>query len=364
MTRLGKMGRLTREMREGLNVRLRCASAAAETMEDKSRRQVGLHCGEVLKSSPNDGTAAVWGAQSPRLWWSAPPPTTSWHILYFLLDERKQSARRRLPHARVLPGTKNPRLRRNDAVGSATVPVALAGVPPASRMSWTIHQSVGIRTVPRFSARRRKQRSRRPRSPNATAWLRLRRGLGEVLRQLKAQFAGFNLDGLRNLAGVQPPERRVGPGTKARLRRAQTVAGAPPKREVAEAPIKVNQTKSNQIKPARVGAGWIVQQPRKDGENAEGVVVVPLLRLIAAVPLALRESSRIEVNQAESNLIKPNQTCEDRDWSGQRTVVRGERGRRVLSQSRRGKVGGDSVDPWLSPQEIEFRLDGVSPYQL
>jgi hypothetical protein len=64
---------------------------------------------------------------------------------------------------------------RNDAVGSATVSVALAGVPPASRMPWMIHHSVSIRTVPRFSAGRRKQRSRRPRSPNATAWLRLSR---------------------------------------------------------------------------------------------------------------------------------------------------------------------------------------------
>jgi hypothetical protein len=38
----------------------------------------------------------------PRVWWSAPPPTTSWHLLYFILEERKQSAR-----ARVLPGTEN-----------------------------------------------------------------------------------------------------------------------------------------------------------------------------------------------------------------------------------------------------------------
>jgi hypothetical protein len=49
----------------------------------------------------------------PRVSWSAPSPTTSWHVLYFLLDERKQSARRRLPHAaRVLPGAKNARLKR------------------------------------------------------------------------------------------------------------------------------------------------------------------------------------------------------------------------------------------------------------
>jgi prepilin-type N-terminal cleavage/methylation domain-containing protein len=67
------------------------------------------------------------------------------------------------------------RLRRIHAVGSATVSVALAGVPPASRMPWMIHHSVSIRMAPRFSARRRKQRSRRPRSPNATASLRLRR---------------------------------------------------------------------------------------------------------------------------------------------------------------------------------------------
>jgi hypothetical protein len=62
---------------------------------------------------------------------------------------------------------------RNDAVGSATVSVALAGVPPASRMPWMIHHSVSIHTASKFSARRRKQRSRRPRSPKATAWIRL-----------------------------------------------------------------------------------------------------------------------------------------------------------------------------------------------
>jgi hypothetical protein len=67
-------------------------------------------------------------------------------------------------------------LSRNHAVGSATVSVALAGprasvspiicsnLPPASRMPWMIHHSVSIRTASKFSSRRRKQRSRRPRS--------------------------------------------------------------------------------------------------------------------------------------------------------------------------------------------------------
>jgi hypothetical protein len=49
-----------------------------------------------------------------------------------------------------------------------------------------------------------------------------------------------------------------------------------------------------------------VQQPRKAAESAEDVVVVRLLRIIAAILLALRGSSRIEVNSCR---IKPNQTC-------------------------------------------------------
>ena len=37
--------------------------------------------------------AAVWGAHSPRVSWSAPSPTTSLHFLLLLLESRKQSAR-------------------------------------------------------------------------------------------------------------------------------------------------------------------------------------------------------------------------------------------------------------------------------
>src|ERR1700691_4141858 len=33
------------------------------------------------------------GAHAPRVWWSAPPPTTSLRLLYFLSNERQQSAR-------------------------------------------------------------------------------------------------------------------------------------------------------------------------------------------------------------------------------------------------------------------------------
>jgi len=84
-----------------------------------------------------------------------------------------------------LLGTKNARLSRIHAVGSATVSVALAGVPPASRMPWMIHHSVSIGKSPRFSARRRKQPSRRPRSPKGTVWLRLRRGFRMPARQLR-----------------------------------------------------------------------------------------------------------------------------------------------------------------------------------
>jgi hypothetical protein len=47
MTRLGKIARLPREMREELNVRLRLASAFAKATADKPTRQVRLHNGEV-----------------------------------------------------------------------------------------------------------------------------------------------------------------------------------------------------------------------------------------------------------------------------------------------------------------------------
>jgi hypothetical protein len=43
-------------------------------------------------------------------------------------------------------------------------------------------------------------------------------------------------------------------------------------------------------------------------KSAGVLVVVRLMRLFAAMPLALRESSRIKPNQGESSRIKPNQT--------------------------------------------------------
>ena len=51
-----------------------------------------------------------------RVWWSAPPATTSWHLLYFLWDERKQSAR-----ARVLPGNENACVTRRSGWGSSQI---------------------------------------------------------------------------------------------------------------------------------------------------------------------------------------------------------------------------------------------------
>jgi hypothetical protein len=47
MTRLGKIARLPREIREELSVRLRCASAFAKATADKPTRQVRLQNGEV-----------------------------------------------------------------------------------------------------------------------------------------------------------------------------------------------------------------------------------------------------------------------------------------------------------------------------
>jgi hypothetical protein len=47
MTSLGKKARWLREMREGLNVRLRCASAFAKATADKPTRQVRRHNGEA-----------------------------------------------------------------------------------------------------------------------------------------------------------------------------------------------------------------------------------------------------------------------------------------------------------------------------
>jgi hypothetical protein len=61
-----------------------------------------------------------------------------------------------------------------------------------------------------------------------------------------------------------------------------------------------NQGESNRIKPAC----WSVR-PSLHPQLRAKVFVVRLLRLIAATPLALRGSSRIKVNQTKSNQIKP-----------------------------------------------------------
>jgi hypothetical protein len=70
------------------------ASAKEEALPSILPRLDGNSSGTIQpKFSPNDGLSGVWGAHAPRVWWSAPSPNTSWHLLYFLLDEWKQSAK-------------------------------------------------------------------------------------------------------------------------------------------------------------------------------------------------------------------------------------------------------------------------------
>ena len=57
------------------------------------KRCVRDACLRTPKSSPKATNFMARGAHAPRVWWSAPPPTTSLHLLYFLWNERKQSAR-------------------------------------------------------------------------------------------------------------------------------------------------------------------------------------------------------------------------------------------------------------------------------
>ena len=105
-----------------------------------------------------------------------------------------------------------------------------------------------------------------------TRQVRLHKG-GEG-KQFKAQIPGLNLDGLGNSAKRPPQELRACPETEAR-RLAQTGLGE--SRDLAEAPIKANQTKSNQIKPNQncevggdgsgqwpVDGGWWRKRPVDD----------------------------------------------------------------------------------------------------
>jgi hypothetical protein len=74
----------------------------------------------------------------------------------------------------------------------------------------------------------------------------------------EARFPGLNLDGLGKSAGMPPQELGSCREAKARRPRAQTGPGEA--RDLAEAPIKANQTKSNQIKPRRQrrSGQWLV----------------------------------------------------------------------------------------------------------
>jgi hypothetical protein len=74
------------------------------------------------------------------------------------------------------------------------------------------------------------------------------------------------------------------------------------------------QTQSNQIKPS--AGGQCIRRER--AQNAQKVLWLWDFCLIAAMPLALRESRRIKANQTESNQIKPR-----RGRSGQWTVGSG-----------------------------------------
>jgi len=58
-------------------------------------------------------------------------------------------------------------------MGSATVPVAPVGVPPTGSTRFKNHRTVRPSCAGGFSARRRKLRAGRPRSPVSTAWFRL-----------------------------------------------------------------------------------------------------------------------------------------------------------------------------------------------
>ena len=94
-----------------------------------------------------------------------------------------------------------------------------------------------------------------------------------------------------------------------------------------------------------------MQQPRKAAESAEDVVVVRLLRIIGSIPLALRELSRIKVNQAESNQIKPAVV-------GEKTRMKDEAAK--PRHSRAVKSGQTRSNPiWALVLEIELRLEGV-----
>jgi hypothetical protein len=48
-----------------------------------------------------------------------------------------------------------------------------------------------------------------------------------------------------------------------------------------------------------------MEQPRKGAKSAEVIMVVRLMRILEAMPMALQESNRIKVNQTKSNQIKP-----------------------------------------------------------
>jgi hypothetical protein len=124
---------------------------------------------------------------------------------------------------------------------------------------------------------------------------------GQEGRPFKAQCPGLNLDGLRNAAGMPPQELGPGPEAKARVARPHpnplpqerelTKAAPGEPRDLAGAPIKPNQTKSNLPGGMGVVSGqWPVASGwwrKRVGENCP-----------------------VKPSQTQSNPVKPSQTSQ------------------------------------------------------
>jgi hypothetical protein len=110
-----------------------------------------------------------------------------------------------------------------------------------------------------------------------------------------------------NQTGSNRVKPRFVPRNRVTSRRSLAV---PSQVKPSQTQFKVNQTKSNQIKPARgkylwhmdlhrIGMefGWVLGLPRMDANRRQSIQ-------------ATTRSNPVKPNQGESNQIKPNQTCE------------------------------------------------------
>jgi len=145
--------------------------------------------------------------------------------------------------------------------------------------------------------------------------LKLHLHSGEVGRQFEAQSPGLDLDGPRKSVGMPLAELRASLKAYGRHCRVEAAPGEVQERELTETLIQANQTKSNQIKPAAIGA--CPEIGRAGGARGRRNAV----RSNPVKP----NPTKIQPNQTQSNL---GQTEKD----GRDKGDKGDKGERVNAQ--------------------------------